>query len=161
MITLIIASATLIVASVIGGKTEGKTDAIKGTDPEHWKDWLLRFIIALPSVWLTIDYGFYRGLPQSDNWFYSPMCKSLIAGIFLMVGMGMLYGFFLNTSYNKNKGKDPEFVGMPFKTTATTDKLAHKFGVAKYLTEMMFWGGAVFCFFYFAWTIHNILNQTV
>lgn len=166
MITLIIASALLIAGSIIGSKTEGKNDAINGTDPEHWKDWLVRLITALPSVWLTIDYWFYRYLPDSEDFLYSPLFKSIIAGAFLIIGMGLIYAYFLNTTYNKYKGKPKDYLGMMppasiYGNTATTDKIAHKWGIAKFMIKIELLGGIVFCFFFYAWTIHNILNPSI
>lgn len=172
MTLLIVVSTALIIASVIGGKLEGKHDALNGTDPQHWKDWLKRAAVAVPFSIVTILFLFYPFQPLSDSWFYTPQAKSLIALWFLLQGMALFYGFFLDTTHNKYKGKEPDYVGssapnydslkyMAYGNTAASDKLAHKWGVSKWLVEGKFWGGVASSFIYFAWIINCFMNTTI
>lgn len=152
MTTFIIISTAIFLLSVIAGAIEGRLDALYGTDPDHKKDFWLRVCIGLPFMILANRFILYRLLFSDGWWLYDKPFVAVVATIFMFVGCGLLYGYFLNITHNKNKNKPLDYIG----NTAGLDKLARKLGI-KNLNIMMPIGGLMFVLFYYLWTFNAIL----
>jgi hypothetical protein len=151
MIALIVVSAMVLIATCIFGTVEGIRDAKHGTDPDHSKDFYLRLVIGAFVSSLLVRILLFRLLPYGTDWLDSKAFICSLSILFILGGMGGLYGFFLDISHNKSKGKAINYVG----ETADSDEWAKSKGRKNWVWEKLGFG-LMFSLFYFLWVINAL-----
>lgn len=150
MKTLLIISALAFVLAMILGFAEGRHDAIKGTDPDHSKDFKFRLGIGSICAILIVRIWLWELVPFDDWWLYDRPFVSIIATLFMLSGLGFIYGFFLDITFNLAKGHQIDYIGK----TAKSDQWARE--NKKPIVWMKLLAAAVSLVFYFGWVLNFV-----